>query len=382
MADTFVFTEEQGQLRDAVRRFCADHVDEAAVRRIMEFDPPVDRALWARLGGELGVLGLSVPEADGGVGGTLVDQAVAVEEFGAALVCGPLFGTVYLGVPALVAASAGPERDQLLGDLVEGSRTAAFAAAESAGAFTPDAVPVTAEGDRLTGTLPRVVDGGSADVLLVAARRSDGVGLYAVDADGAGVTRTPLVTLDLTRPQAAVTLADAPATLIAGPDEAPRVIEHALHVGAALLAVEQVGAAAHLLDLAVDYAKSRVQFGRPIGSFQAVKHRLADMLVDAEHARSTAYHAVWALTDGSDDAELCTAIAQAVCSAALSRIAADTIQVLGGIGFTWEHQAHLYFKRAVTNAALLGSAEEHRARVADLVLDTAAPERVPRVAAG
>lgn len=378
----FVFTEEQGQLRDAVRRFCTDHFDEAAVRRIMESDPPVDRALWARLGGELGVLGLAVPEADGGVGGNLVDHAVAVEQFGAALVCGPVFGTVYLSVPALVAAPSGPARDHLLTDLIEGTRTAAFAAAESAGALAPDAVPVTADGDTLTGTLPRVVDGSTADVILVAARASGGVSLYAVDATAVGVTRTPLTTLDLTRPQAAVMLSDAPATLIAGPEEAPRVIEHALHVGAALLAVEQVGAAQHLLDLAVDYAKSRIQFGRPIGSFQAVKHRLADMLVDAEHARSTAYHAVWALTDGSDDAALCTAMAQAVCSAALSRIAADTIQVLGGIGFTWEHQAHLYFKRATTNAALLGSAEQHRARVADLVLDTATPERVPRVAAG
>ncbi|BCI55956.1 acyl-CoA dehydrogenase [Mycolicibacterium litorale] len=369
----WVYTDEQRQLRDAVRGFCADHFDEQTVRRLMESDPPFDPGLWARLGGELGVLGLSVPEADGGVGGTLVDQAVAVEEFGASLVCGPLFGTVYLTVPALVAAASGPARDALLADLVEGTRTAAFAAS---------ADRVSADGDRLTGDVGPVVDAGSADVLLVAATGPDWVGLYAVDATADGVERTPLVTLDLTRPQAAVTLSDAPATLIAGPEDAERVIAHALHVGSALLAVEQVGAAQHLLDLAVDYAKTRWQFGRPIGSFQAVKHRLADMLVDAEHARSTAYHAVWALTDGSDDPALATAIAQAVCSAALSRIAADTIQVLGGIGFTWEHQAHLYFKRATTDAALLGSAEEHRARVAELVLDSATPDRVPRVAAG
>ena len=148
-------------------------------------------------------------------------------------------------------------------------------------------------------------------------------------------------------------------------------------MGSALLAVEQVGAGQHLLDLSVEYAKSRLQFGRPIGSFQAVKHRLADLLVDVEHARSTAYHAVWALTDGSDDPALAASIAQAICSAAFSRIATDTIQVHGGIGFTWEHQAHLYFKRATTDAALLGSAEQHRSRVAELVLDTAEAERVP-----
>jgi alkylation response protein AidB-like acyl-CoA dehydrogenase len=378
----FTFTGEQRQLREAVQRFCAEHFDEQAVRALMESDPPFDAKLWSRLGAELGVLGLSVPESDGGAGGSLVDQAVAVEEFGAALACGPLFGTVYLAVPALVAASAGPARDGLLADLVEGARTAAFAVGERAGVFDPGAVTVTVDGDALTGSLPQVVDAGAADVLLVAATGSDGVGLYAVDATGDGVTRSPLVTLDLTRPQAAVELAGATATLIAGPDEAPRVIQHALHVGAALLAVEQVGAAQHLLDLAVDYAKSRLQFGRPIGSFQAVKHRLADMLVEAEHARSTAYHAVWALTDGSDDAALATAIAQATTSAALSRIAADTIQVLGGIGFTWEHQAHLYFKRATTDAALLGSAEDHRTRIAELVLDPAVPDRVVRVAAG
>ncbi|OBK76819.1 acyl-CoA dehydrogenase [Mycobacterium sp. 1274761.0] len=369
----YVFTEEQGQLRDAVRKFCADNFDEQTVRTLMESDPPFDPKTWARLGGELGVLGLSVPEADGGVGGTLVDQAVAVEELGASLACGPVFGTVFLAIPALVAASAGDTRDALLADLVEGRRTAAFAAS---------ADRVTADGDTLSGELGPVVDAGTADVLLVAATGPQGVGLYAVDASADGLSPTPLVTLDLTRPQAAVTLSNAPATLLAGPEEAPRVIEHALHVGAALLAVEQVGAGQHLLNLSVNYAKSRLQFGRPIGSFQAVKHKLADLLVDLEHARSAAYHAVWALTDGSDDPALATSIAQATASAALSRIAADTIQVHGGIGFTWEHQAHLYFKRAVTDAALLGSAEQHRARIAELVLDHAEADRVPRVADG
>ena len=232
----------------------------------------------------------------------------------------------------------------------------------------------------LGGTAKRVVDAGAADVVLVAARGDDGVGLYAVDA--ADLRGTPLVTLDLTRPQADVVFSDAPARLLAGPADAERVITHALQIGSALLAIEQVGAAQHMLDLSVDYAKSRLQFGRHIGSFQAVKHKLADMLVDLEHARSTAYHAVWALADGSDDPALAVSIAQATCSAAFSRIAADSIQVHGGIGFTWEHQAHLYFKRAATDAALLGSAEQHRGRIAALVLDTAIVDEPPRVAAG
>ena len=365
----FAFDDEQLQLRAAVRRFAADNFGEAAARRLMESGKVFDVAVWRRLGSELGVLGMSVPEAAGGVGGSLVDQAVAVEEFGAALAGGPLFGTVYLAIPALAACPAGPARDELLGALIEGQRTAAFAVADIAGTFDPDRVAVTVEEGTLTGTAGRVVDATAADVVLVAARGSDRVGLYAVDAGD--TERTPLVTMDLSRPQADVAFDRAPARLLAGPDDTGRVITHALQVGAALLAIEQIGAAQHLLDLSVEYAKSRLQFGRQIGSFQAIKHRLADMLVDLEHARSTAYHAVWALTDGSDDPALAASIAQATCSAAFSRIAADTIQVHGGIGFTWEHQAHLYFKRAATDAALLGSAEQHRSRVAELVLDNA-----------
>ncbi|GAB3228963.1 acyl-CoA dehydrogenase family protein [Mycolicibacterium hippocampi] len=380
--EEFTFTDEQNQLRAGVRSFCAEYLDEASVRASMTADPPFDPKVWKRLGSELGVLGLAVPESAGGAGGTLVDQAVAVEELGAALACGPLFGTVYLAIPALVAASADVD---LLAPLVDGARTAALAVGDVAGEFDGAAVTVDAvqaDGSwALTGTVSRVVDAGAADHLLVAATGPDGVGLYVVDADQPGVQRISLSTLDLTRPQATVELREATGRLIAGPDEADRVITQALHVGAALLAVEQVGAAQHLLDLSVDYAKNRLQFGRPIGSFQAVKHRLADDLVALEHARSTAYHAVWALTDGSDDPALAASIAQATCSAALVRMATDTIQVHGGIGFTWEHQAHLYYKRAYADAALLGTAEQHRAQVAAMVLDAPAKD-APRVATG
>ena len=367
----FAFTAEQQALRTAVRKFCAENFDEASVRRLMESEPRFDPAVWQRLGSELGVLGMSVPEADGGGGGSLIDQAIAVEEFGSTLACGPLFGTAYLAIPALVACGPAPARDELLTALMEGQRTAAFAVTDRAGAFDPSALSVSADGDTLTGTVERVVDADAADELIIAATGSDGVGLYAVDASAPGVQRTALFTMDLTRPQATVVLTRAPARLLAGPEDAERVITHALQVGSALLAVEQVGAAQHLLDLSVEYAKSRLQFGRQIGSFQAIKHKLADMLVDLEHARSAAYHAVWALSHGSDDPALAASIAQALSSDALQRIASDTIQVHGGIGFTWEHQAHLYFKRSATDAALLGSAEQHRSRVADLLLDNA-----------
>lgn len=384
----YVFSDEQNQLRAAVRAFCAEHIDESAVRAWMESDPPFDAKVWARLGSELGVLGLSAPESAGGAGGTLVDQAVAVEQLGAALACGPLFGTVYLAIPALVTAAgaSGSVAGELLGPLLDGTRTAAFAVTDTAGVFDASRVAVeavpAAQDWVLTGTVERVVDAGAADVLLVAANGPDGVGLYAVDAQVGGVQRIALGTLDLTRPQATVGLFDAPARLVAGPGEAERVITHALQVGTALLAVEQVGAAQHLLDLTVRYAKDRLQFGRPIGSFQAIKHRLAEDLVALEHARSTAYHAVWALADSSDDPALATSIAAATCSATLTQVATDTIQVHGGIGFTWEHQAHLYYKRAYTDAALLGSAEQHRTRVAELVLDNAPERNPPAVATG
>jgi alkylation response protein AidB-like acyl-CoA dehydrogenase len=374
MAEPFTFTPEQQDLRKGVRQFLARHSGEATVRRLMDSVLGHDPATWERLGTELGVLALAVPDELGGAGGGLVDQAIAVEEFGAVLLPGPVIGTIALAVPALVAAG-GEVAAELLPGMARGTRAVAFA--------VPDhgSEPAVTERDgRLTGELAQVVDGTSADVLLVAARTRQGVGLFAVD--GAAATRTPLSTMDQTRRQAAVRLDGALVRVVAGPPDARRVIDHALATGAALLAAEQVGVAQHMLDLTVAYAKDRLQFGRPIGSFQAVKHRLADMLVLVEHARSAAYHAAWAIQDGTDDPALAASIAQAVCSNAAYRVAADAIQLHGGIGFTWEHQAHLYYKRAVTDAALLGSAAAHRDRIAALVLDAAEPDGSLVAAAG
>jgi alkylation response protein AidB-like acyl-CoA dehydrogenase len=367
----FAFSAEQQDLRGAVRQFCADRFDEATVRRLMETDTGYDAGLWARLGNELGVLGLAVPDERGGAGGGIVDQAVVAEEFGAALVPGPVLGTVGLAIPALVAAGD----DELLAALVAGERTAALAV--PADALAPVEPGVAADGDRLTGELAQVVDG-AADVLLVPARTADGIALYATE----GGERIPLSTLDRTRRQARVRFDATPARPLATGADAERAIVAALRVGGALLAAEQVGGAQRLLDLTVAYAGTRMQFGRPIGSFQAVKHRCADMLVLVEHARSTAQHAAWALQDGTDDADLAVSIAQATCSEAYQRIAADAVQLHGGIGFTWEHPAHLYLKRAVSAAALLGSAAAHRERIAARVLDAAAPTGSPAVATG
>lgn len=386
ISEEFAFSPEQQDLRAAVRAFAAEHSDEETVRKLMEATPRFDPTAWSRLGSELGVLGLGVPEELDGSGGGIVDAAIALEELGAAMFCGPLFGTVMLAVPALVAAPDSPVRDEVLGPLVAGDRTVACAFAERAGAFDADAntLKATASGDVWTvyGTVSQVVDAGAADDLLVTALGPDGIALFVVDAGADGVSRTDLGTLDPTRPQAAVRFTDAAARLLAGPGEAPQIVTRALQVASVLMAAEQVGGAQHLLDLSVAYAKERLQFGRAIGSFQAVKHRLANMLVDQEHARSTAYHGAWALQDGTDDPALAASIAQATCSDAFAGIAADTVQVHGGIGFTWEHQTHLYFKRAFTDAALLGSSEEHRSRIAEHVLDTATDDYRIDVATG
>ena len=370
----FVFSDEQQDLRRAARQFLAQRSDEAAVRRLMDTDIGYDPAIWSRLGSELGVLGLAVPEALGGVGGTLVDQAVIAEEFGAALTPGPVFGTVSLAIPALVSLGGA---DDLLTALVEGTRTAALAVPDRAGRFDPGLVTVTESDGALTGEVHQVVDG-NADVLLVAARTGSGVGLFAVE----GGERIRLSTLDSTRRQATVRLHAAEGRLLATGADAERAILHAFRVGGALLAAEQAGGAQKLLDLTVAYAGTRLQFGRPIGSFQAVKHRCADMLVLVEHARSTAYHAAWALQDGTDDPDLAVSIAQATCSEAYQRVALDTVQLHGGIGFTWEHPTHLYVKRAVTDAVLLGSAAAHREHIAAAVLDTAVSDGALVVAAG
>lgn len=378
----FAFTDEHRALRAAVRRFCVEH----PVRGAVELDGGFDREVWRRLASELGVLGLAAPEFAGGSGGTLIDQAIAVEELGAALACGPVVGTVLLAIPLLTAAPQHPARDRLLARLCSGETTAATVLTRTPAGLEPTAVDATVtpsgEGWTVSAFLGAVNDAGAADVLLVAVPTPDGTAVVAIDTDQPGVERTPLVTLDLTRPQARVRLTEVSARTIVEPSQAEAAAGSALHTAGMLLAAEQVGAGQHLLDLTVDYARTRRQFGRQIGSFQAVKHRLADLLVAVEHGRSTAYHAAWALTTGSDDPALAVSIAQATCSLGLSRVAADTIQLHGGIGFTWEHQAHLYFKRAAADAAMLGSAEAHRDRVARAVLDRASADGAPPVADG
>jgi alkylation response protein AidB-like acyl-CoA dehydrogenase len=356
----YALTVEQEELRKTLRRFLASTTPESRVRALMDTSSGFDRATWSRLGAELGVLGLSVPENLGGSGAGLVEQAIVCEEFGRSLFPGPVFGTINLAIPLLSALAD----NTVLPSMVIGERTATVAFPHGSPMIDLQAITVTQSDGVLNGQVAQTVDG-AADVLIVAAKRSDDFGLYLVE----DAQRVELPTLDQTRRQSRVTLEGVKGIELAAGPEATRAVESALCAGTALLAAEQVGGAQRMLELCVEYAGTRWQFGRKIGSFQAIKHRCADMLVLVEHARSAAYHAVGSLESGTDDARLVTSMAKAICSQAFLSISNSAIQIHGGIGFTWEHPAHRYLKRAVTDAALLGSADMHLDLVASRVLD-------------
>ncbi|MBL7548063.1 acyl-CoA/acyl-ACP dehydrogenase [Frankia sp. AgB1.9] len=357
------FSEEREQLRAVVREFLADVSGEDAVRASMTTATGWDPAVWRALADDLGILGLGIPEELGGVGYGFAEIGVVAEETGAALLCAPYLATV-TAAQALLAAGDDAAASDLLPGLAAGT-VATLAVAEADGRWEAGSIQATAEhaagGWRVSGTKTFVLDGATAELVLVAARTGAGIGLFAVDGEADGLTRTRLATLDQTRRQARLDLAGVPARLIGAEGEAWPAIERAIRLAIVALAAEQVGGAARVLDMAVDYAKTRVQFGRPIGSFQAVKHKLADVLVEVESARSASYAAT-AAAQRPDDPEfaLVTSLAKAFCSDAYVHAAAENIQVHGGIGFTWEHPAHLYLKRAKSSRVLFGDPVHHR----------------------
>ncbi|MFC9552105.1 acyl-CoA dehydrogenase family protein [Rhodococcus sp. NPDC056960] len=373
MTQEFEFSDELVELRAMVRDFCREFSPETVVRAAMESDTGHDPALWRRFGSELGVLGLAVPEAYGGDDAGLVAQAVAVEEMGAALVCGPVLGTVALAMPALAALTDDDVKRELLPELCSGAKLATLVAPLSDGTLDVDAVSVTAvtaDGAwRLGGEVAQAPDAGTADLLLVVATTDEGPALFAVAGDAAGLTRTPLTTLDLTRRQAALSFAGTPARLLATGAEALDACARAALVASVLLAVEQVGGAQRMLDITVAHVAARKQFGQAVGAYQAVKHRCANMLIAVETARSAAYHGAWALQDGTDDPQLAASLAKAVASESYAWVSTSAIQMHGGLGFTWEGTPQLYFKRATTDSLTLGTAEQHLDRVAGQVLD-------------
>ncbi|WP_339154019.1 acyl-CoA dehydrogenase family protein [Actinomadura luteofluorescens] len=352
-----VVTEEQRELRDALRRFFADRSPGAEVRRLMETAEGHDPKVWRQMAEQLGLQGLAIAEEHGGAGFGMRELAVVFEEMGRAVVCAPFLATI----TAAAALEAGDGGHDLLPGLADGSVIGTLAVAEDGGSWDPASVRATFEDGVLRGTKNFVLDGHIAGLVLVAARSENGVGVYAVE-DAAGLVRHALPTLDQTRKLARIELDGVAARRVGGPEALAR----ALDVAAVALAAEQLGGAQRTLDMTVEYAKVRHQFGRPIGSFQAVKHRCADMFVLVESARSAVLNAAAAADESPDELPAAAALAQAYCSEAFFQTAGEAIQLHGGIGFTWEHDAHLYFKRAQSSRELFGSPDRHRERLAAL----------------
>jgi alkylation response protein AidB-like acyl-CoA dehydrogenase len=341
----FTFSSEQDDLRRTLRDVAADRCSPGRLREVLEQHDGFDADLWQLLTGELGVAGVAVGDQYGGTGGSFIDAAVVLEEGGSALLPVPL-------LTSLVAAEVIQRGDwsvatRSLPQLASGERRAAIAVASG----------VVSSGDALTGSVAQVIDGHRADVLVIAA--PDGVWLVEASDASVGVTGRP--SLDPTRWHALVELASTEAARIGDATASAEAVD-LLRVA---LAVESVGIARHCLAATVGFLKTRVQFSRPIGSFQALQHRAADLLVELESAASTAYFAAWAAAEAAEELPVVAPLAKAVCADAAYRITAETIQLHGGMGFTWEHEAHLYFKRATANRLMLGDSQVQRRLVAD-----------------
>jgi alkylation response protein AidB-like acyl-CoA dehydrogenase len=367
----FAFTEEQEELRKTVRAFLDAKSPELAVREQMDTESGFDPAVWAQMGEQMGLQGLIVPEAFGGSGYGYVELGIVLEEMGRSLLCAPFFSTVVLAANTLIHSGDDAAKKAYLPGIASGETIATLAFTEPSGKWDESGITMPASGSgtswTLTGTKMFVLDGHTANLVLVAARTGKGVSLFAVDGAAAGLTRTALSTMDQTRKQAKLEFANTPATLIGAEGEGWKVLSTVLDLAAVGLAAEQVGGAQKVLDMAVEYAKVRVQFGRPIGSFQAIKHKCADMLLEVESAKSAAYYGLWCASEMNDELPSVASLAKAYCSEAYFHATAENIQIHGGIGFTWEHPAHLYFKRAKSSELLFGDPTYHRELLAQRI---------------
>jgi alkylation response protein AidB-like acyl-CoA dehydrogenase len=357
---------ELAALREAVRDVIRGSGGIAAARRrLSATGPGYDEDAWRLLGTEMGLAGLGIAEDIGGAGGGLAELIVVTEELGRALLPVPFFSSTVLAGQILARCpDTGPD---VLARLSADGELAAFAGTDPDGCWRPDRVPVEAKANgRLRGRADFVLDGAAAAHLVVAARTPAGCDLFLVAGDAEGVRRRALETLDPTRAQASVSLDNAPGTPLTTGGRGIAAVTAGLDVALVVLAAEQVGGAAACLDLAVEYAKLRHQFSRPIGSFQAIKHKLADLLLLVEMGRSAVDRALLAEHDPARLAEA-AAVAKIWCSDAYTTVATENVQIHGGIGFTWEHDAHLYFRRARADEQLLGDATVHRERLAALL---------------
>jgi alkylation response protein AidB-like acyl-CoA dehydrogenase len=350
--------DERQALRDAVQRLLADHSTETDVRRTMETASGYDEALWKQLG-EMGVVGLAVDEEFGGAGAGPVELEAVMEEAGAALLCAPLLANVS-AAELLRALGDEAAKTRLLPKIAAGEIIATVAFTGDAGRWTETGVEVTAANGRLTGTASYVIHGQNADVLLVIAKTSDGLAVFEVDPSGVAIKALP--TFDHTLRLARITFDNAPAAKLQGVGPTWTAVQRALDLAFVALAGDQAGGARRCLDFTVDYAKTRIQFGRQIGSFQAIKHMASDLLLETESAISAARNAAQRLADGAADADAAISLAAFACADAYSTTTATSVQMHGGIAFTWAHPAHLYLRRARSDAQLFGTPAAHRER--------------------
>ena len=357
-----ITAEDRTALTDSLRRLLADHGAEADVRRVMETPEGYDPALWRQLA-EMGVVGLIVEEAFGGVGAGPVELERVMEEAGAALLCSPLLSSGVLAAALLQALGDEDAKTRLLPGIANGSTIATAALTGPSGRWISEDVSVSADAQgRLSGVAGFVTHAQIASVILVAARAPDGLALYEVQPGAAGLAIKALPTFDHTLRLAELSFAATPARRLGGTRPAWDAVEQALEIVQVALAGEEAGGARRALDMAVDYAKVRAQFGRLIGSFQAIKHMAADLLLETESAISAARHAAQRLADGEPDASAAIALAAFACADAFSQVTATNIQMHGGIAFTWAHPAHLYLRRARADAQLFGASAAHRER--------------------
>jgi alkylation response protein AidB-like acyl-CoA dehydrogenase len=369
----FAFSEEQEELRDTLRRFFEERAPAAEVRRVMDTPEGFDRALWGQMALELGLPGVHLPEAVGGQGGGFLELGIVVEEMGRVLLPSPYLSNA---VACLAVRAAAGDAHPRLAELADGREIGTLALVEEAGRWDAEGVAARAvvEGEALhvTGTKPFVPDGQAASVFVVAAREPGtrgeaGLTLCSVRADAPGVRVTPLETTDRLRRQARLELDGAPAEPLGAPGGAARALRETVARACILLGAEMVGASERALEMAVAYARERVQFGRPVGSFQAIKHKAAEVLQELELARSVAYWALWVADEDGDELEQAAHLAKAMGGDALRRASAENIQIHGGLGFTWEADPHLYYKRWQSADVLYGDATAHRAALARLL---------------
>ena len=374
----FGFSEEQEMLRSASRDFLAKECDIPYVRKMMDDDRGYTDKVWKQMA-ELGWMGLILPEQYGGSGLSFVDLVVVLEEMGKLVTPGPFFSTVALGAVALLEGGSNAQKQQWLPKIADGTLVATVAQLEPSGRWDADGVALEAKKDgagyRLSGTKLFVPDGHTADMLIVAGRTSgskgkDGVSLFLVDRKAPGVQTTLLKTMDQTRKLAEVKLENVAIgadRVLGAAGDGWRLIDRIVDRAKVALCAEMCGGAQRVLDMSVEYAKVREQFGRPIGSFQAIQHKCANMLVEVESSKSITYYAGWAVAKDVAEAPLAAAMAKAYCSDAYRHTAGEGIQIHGGIGFTWEHDMHLYFKRAKSSEVTFGDATWNRELVAQLI---------------